>query len=63
MRGHNISFCSEKRKIIFELASIPPRIWSSGSKNQCLGLKSFSVPVQKDSVVSVAFMFAPGMSH
>ena len=29
MRGHNICFCLEIRKIIFELSSIPPLIWSS----------------------------------
>ena len=29
MRGHNICFCLEIRKIIFELSSLPPLIWSS----------------------------------
>ena len=29
MRGHNICFHSEIRKIIFELSSILPLIWSS----------------------------------
>ena len=29
MRGHNICFHGEIRKIIFELSSIPPLIWSS----------------------------------
>ena len=29
MRGHNICFPLEIRKIIFELSSIPPLIWSS----------------------------------
>ena len=29
MRGHNICFYGEIRKIIFELSSVPPLIWSS----------------------------------
>ena len=29
MRGHNICFCGEIRKIIFQLSSILPLIWSS----------------------------------
>ena len=29
MRGHNICFLRDIRKIIFELSSIPPLIWSS----------------------------------
>ena len=30
MRGHNVCFCQEIRKIFFELSSIPPFIWNSG---------------------------------
>ena len=30
MRGHNICFHREIRKIVFQLSSIPPLIWSSG---------------------------------
>ena len=29
MRGHNLCFCLEIRKITFELSSVPPLIWSS----------------------------------
>ena len=29
MRGHNICFYSEIRKIIFELSSVPHLIWTS----------------------------------
>ena len=31
MRGHNVCFHREIRKIIFKLSSIPPPIWSSGT--------------------------------
>ena len=33
MRGHNICFHSEIRKIIFELSLIPLLIWSSAVRN------------------------------
>ena len=34
--SHNICFCWEIRKIVFELSSIPPLIWSSDSMNICM---------------------------
>ena len=33
MRGHSVCFRLEIRKIIFELSSIPPPIWSSAIGN------------------------------
>ena len=30
MRGHNVGFHREIRKIILELSSVPPLIWSCG---------------------------------
>ena len=43
MSGHNICFHREIRKIIFELSSLPPLIWSSvcGLYFQIAGLPSF----------------------
>ena len=34
MRGHNVCFCLEIRKIIFELSSIHLLVWSSDSGGQ-----------------------------
>ena len=39
MRGHNICFCGEIRKIVFELSSLPPLIWNSGHNNLLFMLK------------------------
>ena len=40
MRGHNICFCREIRKIIFELSLIPTLIWSSGQEVRGYGAGS-----------------------
>ena len=32
MRGHNLMFSLRHKKIIFEISSIPPLIWSSGQR-------------------------------